>query len=341
MVDRHATLANILARRDGTVAYPKNDGRIEIPQGIVRLMGWKDGSTLFVWRVDGGLSLREIAPTDRCGFDKISISMGRARIPRSMLRMASMDAKIIVLAPDLTSGSVYARPYILNRRTELETALRELEPKFLDHLHAILTDSAEDSTEAPVETEPAKDVAEPKLFLPDFKRPTVIRVIGQPFSFAAHWVSEPSCGTKGGAIAAHRRYEECPYCDKKSPETMCLVPVVRRRYGKSEAGYLLTHLVLKNQIARALKGGNPTECELTLIYSPYSDGSFKVFHNPTDGSVFPDEMTRIAQELCDNPDGFLASVFFEHSSPVAVDRFPTVLAANLFDDRARPRNLVE
>src|SRR5574343_1470109 len=98
-------LARMIAYRDGTVLYPKGDGRVEIPHGIVRLMGWRDKSTVWIGRGPGCLVLSIGKPDNPVG--RIAVSMERARIPMSILKAASMGGPIVV-ALDLVHGFMVA-----------------------------------------------------------------------------------------------------------------------------------------------------------------------------------------------------------------------------------------
>lgn len=133
-------LSYLLSHRRGIHSKPKRDGRVEIPQGIVRLMGWKDGDmlgansgvggSLFLFKVTGIASGLEM-------LGLTSVSMGRVRIPKAILRAASIDGPVVVV-PDSDLLAVVVWKDISQRWRELEAILGGIGQGTLDAMWAIL-----------------------------------------------------------------------------------------------------------------------------------------------------------------------------------------------------------
>ena len=60
-------LASLLGAGHGTTLLPKGDGRVEIPHRMVRLMGWRDKSTVWIGREADALVLSGRKPDNLVG----------------------------------------------------------------------------------------------------------------------------------------------------------------------------------------------------------------------------------------------------------------------------------
>lgn len=353
--DLFAYLAERLSCVDGTVLYPKGDGRVEIPQSLVRLMGWKNKC-----RVEIGLSGHQrlcLTGNERTAtarhLGSVVVSMERVRIPASILRKAELDIgdrKSVVVVPQMPSsfcmdkdpclsvvpdlGSRFnmARAWfeaIGQRNCELLAASLEGKPVLADPEPVIPPDPVQEMVENL--REPSQP---PKLFFPSPFKPTVIRVIGKPFLFQAHWVATSG----GGTFAAHKD-DACPLCKDRGPERMYLIPVLRRGADMEQAGFLLAKEELRAVIGKVLAGANPTSLDMILYYRPFAYGMFEVFKNPPE--PIPEGVLEKAQETCGNPDAFLDSVFKESFAPTVPARSPAVLVKGHFAAGLAPDNFEE
>jgi hypothetical protein len=324
-------LAHTLVSDDGTTVYPKGDGRVEIPHGIVRLMGWRDKCVVWIWRSHDRLVLSDRPNGHQIG--RVSVSMERARIPMSMLRTVGMDGRPLVVSPELTSGTINVRPSLVKAKPRVEAVLREMGPEMCAKLAAAL--SGDSCADKPADPAKGARAADPKLFLMDTSGPTVIRVIGAPFVFNAHWVP---VGDKG-RIVPHR--DPCPLCSMRTPDKMFLIPVVRKKGGETQAGFLLAQEDLRANIARQIAGRNPTEFDLILFYKPYSDGMCGVYKSPVE--PMPESQMANARSACADPNAFVASTFHETDGDIqsVPGRAPMFIAEGHFSDEAKPRNLAK
>lgn len=142
LCDKTNALVSALTARLGTLVHPKSDGRIEIPRSLVRLMGWENKQTILITRLNGYLELSVAAPIGVPIIGRVSISMERARIPMSMLRMAGMNrCKTLVISAGLNSiPSLSVRPWIIDKQDELYQIIDDAGPQIRDRLYSILVD---------------------------------------------------------------------------------------------------------------------------------------------------------------------------------------------------------
>jgi hypothetical protein len=336
------SLALRLLDARGTILYPKGDGRIEIPQGLVRLMGWRNKSIVRIGTCLRGLSLASDDFPVPEPLGQVAVSMDRVRIPVSILRKAGINGKPgVTVTPDLNKPMLIVLPYMLDRVGSVATVLSEMGEATCAKLLAAIDGKtvsarlreADAVPELVPGTEPLDSGTEPKLFFPSPFKPTVIRVIGQPFMFQAHWVATVG----GGTFIVHK--VECPLCKERGPERLYLVPVIRRGAELEQAGFLLAKEELRAVIGRVLSGSNPSAFDLMLYYKPFAYGMFEVFRKPPEPLV--DGLVESAQEMCGDPDAFLESVFAEPDADAVAQRSPAVMVKSHFGSSFVPRNFGE
>lgn len=333
-----SSLASRLSHSAGTPLYPKGDGRIEIPQGIVRLMGWKDKSVVSISMGEGCIFLADgdnVHVSNLLG--RVVVSMERVRIPMSMLRRIDGGSRSpVVVSPNLRSSVLVVLPDVAGRKHKIEAVLKDMGAGPCSRLLSLLMGQQPESQEEegpahPVEPAAPDAPAGPRLFLPDFAAPDVVRIVGSPFSFQSHWVPMD----KGGAIVPHVDFG-CVCRGTKAPERLYLIPVIRRK-NKLETGYLLVRDDLRAKIGRVLAGSNPTSFDLIFCYKPFVDGMFEVYKNPPE--PLPPDVVEKAQEDCGDPNKFVAGTFAAASEGAGQPcRMPTPLSPAHFADNARPRN---
>jgi len=346
-------LARLVAHRDGTLLYPKGDGRVEIPHGIVRFMGWSDKSTVWIGRSPGCLVLSNERQDDTVG--RVAVSMERVRVPMSILKSAAMGDGPVVVSIDL-SGIIVVRRHLEGSAdlADLEGAFGEAGEPVCQRLLGILGSyrQAIDAEEQPIATvvtpkpigvpqsltEWKYDIinnGKPKLFLMNMNKPTIIRVVGMPFAFQAHWV--PAQDHTAGRIVPHS--DGCSLCSIRAPERMSLVPVIKKSDGRSEHGFLLAQEDLRSKIASRLAGRNPTDFDLVLYFAPFQDGMCSVYIVPPE--VLPDDLVKLAQAACADPDGFVAETFGSDPPEGRPARAPMFIVEGHFAEDAKPRNLAK
>jgi hypothetical protein len=357
--DKTKKLALALAVRSGTLAHPKGDGRVEIPRNLVRLMGWKDKQNILIMRDDIlGLVLRAYACVGEDCIGRITISMDRVRIPLSMLRMAGIAGyKTIIISASLIPSSLSVQSYIIDKQDELQQIIEDAGPEIRDRLYAILIESRVQQPEliprlvrggSPLcnivsekatklesvvtSTDHTTTLDGAQLFFPEFDTPTIIRIMGSPFTFLSHWVD--ACA--GGALVLHRP-SECPYCNSRAPDRMYLIPVIRKKNNELVVGYLLTKVELRDKIGRAFAGANPILFDLILYYKPFVDGLFDVYRNPME--PMSEDIVERAQAVCGDPNTFLLDTFPDPEGFSISSKMPLLLTVGCFTDCTKPHNI--
>jgi hypothetical protein len=114
----HASIPLLLSESPGIQVSAKGDGRVEIPRSIVRVMGWKEMSTILLHRdpqmeIAGmvAASIDSVPRERRLGdwlLGGATVSMGRVRIPLSVLKKAEMDGMDLVIVAE--EDRVVVRP---------------------------------------------------------------------------------------------------------------------------------------------------------------------------------------------------------------------------------------
>lgn len=339
--DKTKALALSIAARQGTLAHPKGDGRVEIPRALVRLMDWKDTQVISIVCREGCLDLSDRICVGDHVIGHVTISMERARIPMSMLRTAGMTGcKTLIISASLTPPSLSVRPWIIDKQDELRQIIEDAGPAIRDRLYSVLVDTK--SAPLPdvvkpwaIELQDEASLDKAQLFLPKFGTQTIVRILGSPFAFQSHWVTKGD--GEGGAIVPHQ-LSGCQLCDHRAPDKMYLVPVIRRQYGAFESGHLLIREEVKAKIGQVISGANPTLLDVILFYKPFAEGSFDVYRNPPT-PILSDVLER-AKRACENPDKFISDTFPRpDESFTTLTRMPMALAPAHFAPGFMPHNL--
>jgi len=343
--DLFTCLAERLTCANGTILYPKADGRVEIPQSFVRLMGWKD---------KGRIKISLAGPQKLCLVEgdrmvahqfvgSVVVSMERVRIPASMLRKIGLDKNDrVVVIPQISPGDpcLIVVPDLSRKIEAVRQVFLDIGQKKCEWLAGLVDVALQvvPKDEGPPVSHFSDLPQAPRLFFPSPFKPTIIRVIGKPFAFRAHWVAAPASNGGGGTFVAHKD-DLCQLCKVRGPERIYLIPVLRRGVDADQVGFLLVKEELRTVIGRALYSFNPTSFDLILYYKPFSYGMFDVFRNPPE--PIPESVLDKAQESCVNPDAFLDSVFKEIPAPFVQDRSPAVLVKRNFALGLVPDNFEE
>jgi hypothetical protein len=118
---------------------------------------------------------------------------------------------------------------------------------------------------------------------------------------------------------------------------MYLVPVIRKKNGTSEPGYLLIREEIRAKIGRIIAGANPTLFDVIFFYKPFAEGSFDVYRNPPE-PILEDVLER-AREACENPDEFISDTFPIPKGSLTLHRMPMTLVPAHFASGFMPYNL--
>lgn len=90
-------LLDFLITERGIVSFPKSDGRIEVPQNMIKTIGWNKCKVIFIKKIPSGLLLTNISSVRDIIIGKITVSCGRVRIPAKILRSVGLNNKNIIL----------------------------------------------------------------------------------------------------------------------------------------------------------------------------------------------------------------------------------------------------
>lgn len=322
----YSQLSLKLQNSNGTILFPKSDGRIEIPRTLVKLLEWENEEFIYVEMVEstGNLLMHCNQKTGLLPRSKIKVSSGRVRVPLSIIKKVGTDRNQSVrLIPNLNLSSLIILPN-MRCSSEIKSILREIGSDLCKKLFDCLCNK---------ETLLDKDDSyKPKLFLIDVKKPTVVRIIGLPFSFSAHWVTNENTG--GGTLVPH--FLECSICKHRSPENIYIVPVIKKVDGQNLVGFLLVQEELRNKIANKISGKDPSDFTLIIYYAPLQDGMCHVYNNPPE-QISQEELKR-AQEICNNPNKFIFDTFKHDNQTGEPKRSPMLIVEKHFS--IIPKNYV-
>jgi len=155
-------LANLLASH-GVQVFPKADGRIEIPQSLVRMIGWGRGQKVYISDKPGFLIVSK--EKSKNNVRSIITTGGRARLPVGVLRNKGFEGKPLALS--IEKDCIIARVYC-----DADDILKTLS---LDN-HSIKS-----------LTNVLLGENSPKLFL--LKNQTVVLPLRPPFRFPGYFLS--------------------------------------------------------------------------------------------------------------------------------------------------------
>lgn len=165
----------------------------------------------------------------------------------------------------------------------------------------------------------------PDFLLPDPSRPVVMRIIGNPYQFHAHWMrvskkkddAIKSWPGSAGLVDRHTKHKNelalcgplCTMCERRKPDKMWLVPVLAVEAGVRNAGFLMVQTEVIRKIARTLRDKDRDRTDIILYHRPWSEGMCEVFANPPE-DLIPGEIEK-GRATCSAPDKFLAYSFRE------------------------------
>lgn len=303
-------LLDFLITERGVISSPKSDGRIEIPQNIIKTMGWNKHKTIFVKKIPSGLLLTDKDINTNMG--KIVVSYGRVRIPFKILKSVGLNGKKINLTCE--DGNVVIKA----SNTELRKNIIELLDGFCDHCEDrlkkvvnFILGNVEELTIKKEEFTPHKNATfcgspliiktpknnkkEPCLFLLD-KNELVFRPIGMPFRFPGYYLKLKN------ELTLYRNFENFT-----SPNIFYLIPGIK--VSTRSIGFLLINEQIYGNIVY-IQGNEHTnfDRDLIFIYRPFSSAMYKVYRNPPLPNINENEIN-FAKQVCNDPKSFLEKIF--------------------------------
>jgi hypothetical protein len=328
----------------GMSVLPKGDGRLEIPQHVVKMLGWSRKKELF-FSLRAGFLVVSSRPQADTHIGKVAVNMGRARVPLNILKAAGMNGDALMLV--ITDGEeIVLRPFVV-ARDFLKSLVAQLDSNIVASIAKILTvdRSVVYDGQAPLiveqshaskfttsgdrkktdELSPAlPDIGEksgekdgPFLILPNISECVVFRPVGLPFRFPGHWFHE-SCELVRMAFFS------------TDATNFYLIPGIRRVKGgrvgdKYRFGFLLLNTALYGRVSLIVRAAQGKSRDLILMYQPLMSDSFAVYTNPPED--IPEDVVKAAMDLCSDPEGFMKKTFREYDRNKDGGFFSTVSPA--------------
>ena len=330
-MDHDKVILDFLVTGFGTVANPKSDGRVEIPQSFVQTMNWGKCNKLYMSYDDGAefyISEDFSFHEDDKIFVEVAVTKGRVRIPARFLKQIRMSDKSLVFTE--ADGAAVARVVNSHNEERILAFLNTLDYDSVKQLAELLLDVEPVEEEEIFEKKslefeiPHGEIARvsvsastsPELILLSTESSTVFRPVGNPYKFTAGW--------KNKEIVF---YKDVP---SSSLDILYLIPGIQRIKQEDKPfrfGFLLVDARLFTKICqRIVKDAERTTAEgveMIFIYSLFSKGSFKVYENPKE-ELDPNIILK-AKNICSNPEQFLLNTFTvidgcsTHRSPLSVN----------------------
>jgi len=282
-------LTGLLISRCGIQALPKADGRVEIPQSLVKSIGWHKHQVVFISKKPGELII--------CGqhsddvICKTTISCGRIRIPAGALRSVGFENKPLLLM--LGDGCIVVRIDCRGKESDIKQVLGQIEPSNIKELSTLLLGGN-------------RQFEKPKFFLLQRLRQLVARPIKPPFRFPGYLLSTKE-------LVLFKTFNKVP----QKPTMFYLLPIIKMLEPTSKERYNFGFLLLTEEnygavveaLRRASVNAKKPNRSLIFLYRPFSLGMWSVYVNPPDD--IPEEIVNKAVGICNNPEIFLRNYFRE------------------------------
>jgi hypothetical protein len=292
-------LATYFIHQPGLILYPKADGRVEIPQFIVKGLEWDNISCVCVHMYPGELILsvkKNLCKASEL-LGKINVTKGRIRIPLGFLKKSGFEKRPVVLGAG-SDGSLIIRP----DRSDVAEDIRKfidnnLSENLTNDLASLLIGKPDDSGEA-----------SPILFLPAANS-LCFRPIAAPYRFAGFKLKNGELVTTSNHKSSYSR-------------DFYLIPGIKRSSGVFKPGFLLTseHLfsIINSKIV------HPINYDLIILNNGFD---FKVYRNPVE--VLSQDIIKESEQICSNPGEFIKKFFrkvdkFDWNKMVS-GRYPTLV----------------
>jgi hypothetical protein len=335
MEDLKQKVLNYLIVQHGTISYPKSDGRVEIPQLLIKQLGWDKNNIAYIKFFNNELLIYSKHIEDNSkNIWIIHITNGRIRIPASILKNTKLNNKTLCLT--ISGKNIVVRSKIKfekvqlfidslsNKQVELLCSVFipefEIEKNNIDEseiINIVSKQTVKNKDQKFINSIQNVETTSTELIMLDMVQPTVFKVVGDPFTFPAIWLK------KNKEIVRPSRSISDNYIQQ-----LYIIPGIHVQKTDQRVGFLLvqeeTFLNIKNKIVKNKKDFP----EIILWYDPFVSGNFKVYINPpTDFGI---DKIKIAQDLCSNPIKFIKQSFrieeFDDETP---EKFPVLVVQNI------------
>lgn len=264
--------------------HPRKDGRIEVPQIIVKKMGWN--KDVYISRFDGGLKL---SPKLGQSIINVKHSNGRIIIPKDILKNENVLFKRLRAEINGTSIKIMTEPqYYADLAESIVSAMDlDLAKHIIKSIYKKFPDLSFVKTDA-------------ELFLPNKENPICFRPVGLPYRFPAYYLNSKLLKLANGSIKT-----------EKVPELFFIIPGIKKCGTAYSIGFLLVNSKLHGRISYIVsKNGGVHNQDIIIQYSNKdvgNFGSFRAYLGPRE--KLPDKILKTANRLCKNPKEFLLNNF--------------------------------
>jgi hypothetical protein len=285
MQSNNFIIENYLLTHWKVTVFSKSDGRVEIPQNIIKQVGWKDQKYIHVGFIPGKLYLSK---TDAFEFGinylgEIKVSDRRVRIRSNFLRRCNFIHKPLNL--------VIADDYIIltldNRNADSVGEIRDLIDGFSEiqkkkFINIIMQD---------FKVKPLS----PELILLDEKKPLTFRQLGLPFRFSGFW------SDRRNEIVLYNGKNRIPFTS-----VLYIIPGIEKMSNNQyKIGYLLLDSFTYSELVALINLGH-VKTDRDIIFCTGVD-YYKICNNP------PNDIDRSiinkTKGMFDDKEGFLNKCF--------------------------------
>lgn len=287
-------------RNRGVRAFPKADGRIEVPQFVIHALGWENVEKIYINESDVGMYLTSVE-NNTCW--SAQVSGGRIRIPAGVLRRTTFFRKDLIFIIERERVFFHPSADFSEVKQSLEnifTMVNKKSGKKVGELKEALDEL--DSTFS------SDIIPKPELILLDMNETTVFRPVNLPFKFYAGFSN-----TKREIVFENTGWSESSFY---------LVPGIKR-VGASNynIGFLLLGSMTYERLCCKIKEGG-MDREVMFWPQRTAMGGFQVFLNPPNTECL-DEIINIAQAICGDPKNLLETHFRNNGEVIINDVYTT------------------
>jgi len=274
-------LVNLLTSEHGIRVKPKRDGRVEVPQNLVKAVGWDKRQVVFISKEPGVLTL--CGSRSNLTIGKTKVSKGRVRIPAGILKSVEFIRKPLVLS--LGKDYISARVCCEDKIEDIKQVIGRIQQPDIEELSSILIGK--------------KEFVEPQLFL--LQDGLVVQPIRPPFKFFGYYLST----------------KEVVYInpdETRKGDIFFLLPVIKFSQPQEAERFKLGFLLLNEYnyattyktLHRARVDCRNPNRSLIFLYRPFTFGMWSVFINPP--GDMPVDIQK-ANNICKDPERFLRTFF--------------------------------
>lgn len=320
----------------GTICHPKSDGRVEVPQLLIKQLGWKNG-TIYIKSLIGEITIyKKDAKENADNIWEVGMRDGRIRIPNGLIKLANLSNKSVNMF--ICNEHIVVRNSIRsNNALDFINSLDEKQTRLLYSLFApefdidkVKIDDNEIINQAgkqvikDIEEQEDKEVMDslgvdvdvPTLIMLDMTEPTVFRIVGGPFTFPAVYLE------KKKQIVLASKGSSDHYIKQ-----MYIIPGIQIKRKALIYGFLLVQEETFEEIRHKILENKKDFPEIILFFDSFTRGGFRVYINPpTDIS---NEYISNVQSICKEPLTFVKKMFEVEKRDDEVGRFPVIAVQNI------------